>query len=114
MRLPARSLTAAAAVAFCAATGAVGSVAVTVTAAVSLTATALIVPGTATPDPATVTNYMSNAVDYYLAPTTQSCAATSMFSIFMASITASFSPASTVWPGRTATSTRSPGIGESR
>lgn len=74
MRLPARSLTAAAAVAFCAATGAVGSVAVTVTAAVSLTATALIVPGTATPDPATVTNYMSNAVDYYIAPTTQSCA----------------------------------------
>lgn len=48
--------------------------ATTVTAAVSLTATALIVPGTAVPDPAVVTNYMQNAVDYYVAPTTPSCA----------------------------------------
>ena len=46
----------------------------TVTAAVSLTATALIVPGTATPDPAVVPGYMDNAVDYYISPTTPSCA----------------------------------------
>lgn len=46
----------------------------TVTATVTLTATALIVPGTATPNPATVPNYMENAVDYYIAPTTESCA----------------------------------------
>ena len=37
-----------------------------------------------------------------------------MFSIFIASITASFSPARTAWPGCTATSTSRPGIGESR
>jgi hypothetical protein len=37
-----------------------------------------------------------------------------MFSIFIASITASRSPARTAWPGATATSTKRPGIGESR
>ena len=37
-----------------------------------------------------------------------------MFSIFMASITASFSPACTFWPGCTATSTSRPGMGDSR
>lgn len=46
----------------------------TFTAAVTLTATALIVPGTATPNPATVPNYMENAVGYYISPTTESCA----------------------------------------
>src|SRR5437762_1612388 len=37
-----------------------------------------------------------------------------MFSIFIASMTASFSPASTFCPGATATSTSSPGIGDKR
>ena len=37
-----------------------------------------------------------------------------MFSIFIASITASRSPARTAWPGATATSTSRPGIGDSR
>lgn len=46
----------------------------TVTAAVALAATALIVPGTATPNPAAVPDYMENAVGYYIAPTTESCA----------------------------------------
>jgi len=46
----------------------------TLTAAVTLTATALIVPGTAVPNPATVPGYMENAVDYYVSPTTASCA----------------------------------------
>jgi hypothetical protein len=50
------------------------TVAGTVSVAVSLAATALIVPGTATPDPAAVPGYMDNAVDYYIAPTTPSCA----------------------------------------
>ena len=45
-----------------------------VTAAVTLTATALIVPGTAVPNPAVVPGYMENAVDYYISPTTASCA----------------------------------------
>ena len=45
-----------------------------VTAAVTLTATALIVPGTAVPNPAVVPGYMQNAVDYYVSPTTASCA----------------------------------------
>jgi hypothetical protein len=45
-----------------------------VTAAVTLTATALIVPGTAVPNPAAVPGYMDNAVDYYISPTTASCA----------------------------------------
>lgn len=45
-----------------------------VSAAVTLTATALIVPGTAVPDPAAVPGYMTNAVDYYISPTTASCA----------------------------------------
>ena len=39
---------------------------------------------------------------------------TRMFSIFIASITASRSPARTFWPGCTATSTSRPGIGDSR
>ena len=37
-----------------------------------------------------------------------------MFSIFIASITASFSPARTVWPGTTATSASRPGMGDSK
>ena len=45
-----------------------------VTAAITLTATALIVPGTAVPNPANVPGYMENAVDYYISPTTTSCA----------------------------------------
>lgn len=52
----------------------VGAATGTVTAAVSLTAAALIVPGTAVPDPEAVSGYMENAVDYYIAPTTPSCA----------------------------------------
>lgn len=52
----------------------VWATATTITAAVTLTATALIVPGTATPNPATVPNYMENAVGYYISPTTESCA----------------------------------------
>ena len=43
-----------------------------VTAAVTLTATALIVPGTSVPNPGPT--YMGNAVDYYVRPTTTSCA----------------------------------------
>jgi len=50
------------------------AVAGTVSVAVNLAATALIVPGTATPDPAAVPGYMDNAVDYYISPTTPSCA----------------------------------------
>ena len=46
----------------------------TITAAVTLTATALIVPGTAVPNPANVPGYMENAVNYYISPTTASCA----------------------------------------
>ena len=46
----------------------------TVTAAVALTATALIVPGTGTPNPEAVSDYMEHAVDYYVRPTTESCA----------------------------------------
>ena len=63
-----------AALGFSAATSAVGGVVATLTAAVTLTATALIVPGTAVPNPATVPGYMNNAVDYYISPTTDSCA----------------------------------------
>ena len=44
--------------------------------------------------------------------TTPSCAANSTFSIFMASITATRSPACTFWPGCTDTSTKRPGMGE--
>ncbi|MGV0992284.1 MAG: PE-PPE domain-containing protein [Mycobacterium sp.] len=64
----------AAATAVCGIAGSLWAAATTVTAAVTLTATALIVPGTATPDPAVVPGYMQNAVDYYVAPTTESCA----------------------------------------
>jgi hypothetical protein len=45
--------------------------------------------------------------------TTPSAAANSTFSIFMASITATRSPACTFWPGCTATSTSRPGMGDS-
>lgn len=53
---------------------AVGS---TLTAAVSLAAVALIVPGTGTPNPAVPplgTNYMENAVNYYIQPLDPACA----------------------------------------
>ncbi|SBS79229.1 PE-PPE domain protein [uncultured Mycobacterium sp.] len=49
----------------------------TITAAVSLAAVALIVPGTGTPNPAVPplgTNYMQNAVDYYIQPLDPACA----------------------------------------
>lgn len=49
----------------------------TITAAVNLAAIALIVPGTGTPNPAVPpqgTNYMQNAVAYYIAPKAPSCA----------------------------------------
>lgn len=59
---------------FSAATAAFGNMVTTLTAAVTLTATALIVPGTTVPDPAVIPGYMQNAVDYYIAPTTESCA----------------------------------------
>lgn len=52
----------------------VSAVAGTLTTAVTLTTAALIVPGTAVPNPAAVAGYMENAVDYYIAPTTPSCA----------------------------------------
>jgi len=75
VRILARSLAhtmvVALAAALCAVLTAVGG---TLTAAVTLTATALIVPGTAVPNPATVPGYMENAVDYYVSPTTASCA----------------------------------------
>ena len=75
MRILARSLAhtmvVALAAALCTVLTAIGG---TLTAAVTLTATALIVPGTAVPNPATVPGYMENAVDYYISPTTASCA----------------------------------------
>ena len=49
----------------------------TITAAVSLAAVALIVPGTGTPDPSVPplgTNYMQNAVNYYIQPLDPACA----------------------------------------
>jgi hypothetical protein len=49
----------------------------TITAAVSLAAVALIVPGTGTPNPAVPplgTNYMQNAVNYYIQPLDPACA----------------------------------------
>ncbi|NBQ44202.1 MAG: hypothetical protein EBU23_17510 [Mycobacteriaceae bacterium] len=52
----------------------VSAVTGTLTTAVTLTTAALIVPGTAVPNPAAVAGYMENAVDYYIAPTTPSCA----------------------------------------
>ena len=45
----------------------------TFTLAITLAATALIVPGTGTPDPDDVENYMQNAVDYYIVPNAASC-----------------------------------------
>ncbi len=51
----------------------------TLTAAVSLAAVALIVPGTGTPNPSVPplgTNYMENAVDYYIQPLDPACATT--------------------------------------
>ena len=75
MRILARSLAhtmvVALAAALCSVLTAIGG---TLTAAVTLTATALIVPGTAVPNPAVVPGYMENAVDYYISPTTASCA----------------------------------------
>lgn len=44
-----------------------------VTMAVALAATALIVPGTGTPNPDVVPNYVANAVNGYIKPTTPSC-----------------------------------------
>ncbi len=67
----ARAMVVALAAALCAVVTAVSGA---VTAAVTLTATALIVPGTAVPNPAVVPGYMENAVDYYISPTTPSCA----------------------------------------
>ncbi|WP_396932517.1 PE-PPE domain-containing protein [Mycolicibacterium sp.] len=49
----------------------------TITSAVSLAAVALIVPGTGTPDPSVPplgTNYMENAVNYYIQPLDPACA----------------------------------------
>ncbi|QEN14929.1 PE-PPE domain-containing protein [Mycolicibacterium sp. ELW1] len=49
----------------------------TITSAVSLAAVALIVPGTGTPDPSVPplgTNYMQNAVNYYIQPLDPACA----------------------------------------
>lgn len=75
MRILARSLAHTMVVALAAALGAVlTAIGGTLTAAVTLTATALIVPGTAVPNPATIPGYMENAVDYYISPTTASCA----------------------------------------
>ena len=71
VRSLARTTVVALAAAMCAVITAVGG---TITAAVTLTATALIVPGTAVPNPANVPGYMENAVDYYISPTTASCA----------------------------------------
>ena len=71
VRSLARTMVVALAAAMCAVITAVGG---TITAAVTLTATALIVPGTAVPNPANVPGYMENAVDYYISPTTASCA----------------------------------------
>ena len=71
VRSLARTMGVALAAALCAVVTAVGG---TITAGVTLTATALIVPGTAVPNPANVPGYMENAVDYYISPTTASCA----------------------------------------
>lgn len=46
----------------------------TITAAVTLTATALIVPGTGTSEPGKVTDFLANAVKYYTMPNAPSCA----------------------------------------
>jgi PE-PPE domain len=48
----------------------------TITSALTLAATALIVPGTGTPNPNVITGYEPNAVNYYIAPTTVSCQVT--------------------------------------
>ncbi len=42
-------------------------------AAPSLAATILVVPGTGTPDPSVVTNFMANAVNYYAKGNAPSC-----------------------------------------
>jgi pimeloyl-ACP methyl ester carboxylesterase len=52
-------------------------VASALTAAVTLAATALIVPGTGVPNANIVTNYLENARDRYIAPFNPSCTATS-------------------------------------
>lgn len=51
------------------------TVASTLTMAVALAATALIVPGTGTPNAGDVTGYMENARDYYIAPFNPACTA---------------------------------------
>jgi PE-PPE domain len=48
----------------------------TITSAVTLAATALIVPGTGDPDPGAIGHYEANAIAYYISPTTASCATT--------------------------------------
>src|SRR5882724_2422542 len=56
-------------------TAVVLGVASALTAAVTLAATALIVPGTGTHNIATVTGYKENARDRYIAPSDSSCTA---------------------------------------
>lgn len=51
----------------------VASFGATVTASISLTATALIVPGTGVQNPDDVAGYTENAISYYVAPTTNDC-----------------------------------------
>jgi hypothetical protein len=72
MRVLARSTVRSLFVALLALLGAIVlTVAMTITAAVNLAATtALIVPGTGTPDPSTSSNYIPNAVNYYVVPST--------------------------------------------
>lgn len=52
------------------------SVVSTVTAAITLTATALIVPGTGTPNANIVAGYLQNAENYYIAPFNPACSET--------------------------------------
>jgi hypothetical protein len=52
------------------------AVTTTFTAAVTLSATALIVPGTGTPDPGAVNQYIPHAVAYYVVPNASECATT--------------------------------------
>lgn len=53
------------------------SVVSTVTAAITLTATALIVPGTGTPNANIVAGYLQNAENYYITPFNPACSAAS-------------------------------------
>lgn len=52
------------------------SVATAMSMAVALAATALIVPGTGTPKAGDVSDYMTNALKYYIAPSNSSCTTT--------------------------------------